>query len=154
MVGRRGPLPRRLDEPQEASSLRRKRAEGVRGTRVSAPVPSTVGREADPQWHPIARMIWDAALKSPQRRFYEETDWAVLYSVCDDVSYFKGQERRSGQMLASVNSMLLSLLLTEGDRRRTQIELTRDDEGSGESPSLTVLKEWAERKKAEGASGS
>lgn len=146
-MGRRGPLPKRSDEHQHPETLRRKQVAGLRPTLVAGRV--TVP-DADPEWHPIARMIWEAALESPaQERFYEATDWAVLYNLCDDVSYFKNRDSRSGQMMASINTQMLNLLLTEGDRRRVQVELQRATEEQLESPGVQALKEWAERRKAQ-----
>lgn len=88
--------------------------------------------EADPTWHPIAAQLWDACIESGQAAFYQQSDWAILYSLCDDLSMYKkplttkdGTEyhKRSGQMLQTIMSALSDLLVTEGARRRVRVEL-------------------------------
>ena len=105
--------------------------------------------EADPEWHDIAQRIFNAAKSSGQADFYQDSDWAMLYSLCDDLSYYKTprewtdkdtgelrQQNRSGQMLQSIMSALASLMLTEGDRRKLRMELQAPPE---EKPNLTLL---------------
>jgi hypothetical protein len=79
--------------------------------------------DPDPEWHPIALMLWEGALSSGQASFYQNSDYAMLYSLCDDISYIKKRGQRSAQMLATVYSAMTSLLITEGDRRRVRVEL-------------------------------
>lgn len=45
--------------------------------------------DADPERHPIAQDLWESLEKSGQARFYEPSDWAIAYSLCDDLSYYK-----------------------------------------------------------------
>ena len=106
-------------------------------------VPVTVGErrkvslklKPEPDWHPIAKQIFEAALNSGQADFYQDSDIAILYSLCEDISVYKSPKwkdhetgeivpaKRSGQMLQAIMSNLASLLLTEGDRRRVRLEL-------------------------------
>lgn len=140
-MGVKGPIPKRSDEGHRITQARKKNSElGV----ANAPHGETKIPSPDPDWHPIARMIWDAALSSGQRIYYESSDWAVIYTLCDDVSYYKSQERRSGQMLASINAMMTSLLFTEGDRRRVNIELDRHTAEDLESQGIAVMKRFRE----------
>ena len=139
-MGSRGPIPKRTGQGHRTTVARKaKTVQTVRvggGREVQIPAP-------DPEWHPIATMIWEAAAESGEAVFYEPSDWAVLYSVCDDVSHYKSRKQRSGQMLASINTMLTSLLLTEGDRRRVQIELERQPvEEATESEGVTSMREF------------
>lgn len=99
-------------------------------TGVARPV---VWPEPKADWHEIARMVWDAARNSGQADYYQQSDVAVLYSLMDDLSFYKqpfvtkdGDEyhKRSGQMLQTIMSALKDLLLTEGDRRRLSLELS------------------------------
>ena len=102
--------------------------------------PVTLELEADANWHPIAKMVFESVKTSGQADFYQDSDWAVLFSICEDISYYKTpqvatyqnkktgeiteyEKPRSGQMLQSVMSNLTSLLLTEGERRRVRLEL-------------------------------
>lgn len=131
-MGTRGPLPKRKDD----LNGHRSRAELAGETVQRAPSARAAGNgarvvkvpAASRDWHPIAKRLWKAMQESGQARFYEPSDWAVAYSLMDGLSHYKAQSRQSGQMLQTIMSSLTSLTLTEGDRRRLQIELV-DAEG-------------------------
>lgn len=79
-MGTRGPVPKRTESRQRrnVSDVDVKRADGAED--VSQPSP-------DPDWHPIATRLWESLGRSGQSRFYEPSDWAVAYSLMDDLSY-------------------------------------------------------------------
>lgn len=94
--------------------------------------------DPDPEWGKIARMLWDSLALSGQSAFYQQSDWAYAYHVCDELDAYKrpvtdrnGNEYRklSGQMFMALNAAMEKLLLTEGDRRRVRIELEEPDDG-------------------------
>lgn len=145
-MGSRGPIPKRSDEAQHPKTLARKERTTGGITHVGS-VGEVKPPAPDPEWGPIAMMLWDAALESPQmKQCYQATDWAVLYSLCDDISYYKAQERRSGQMLASINTLMTSLLFTEGDRRRVGIEVSRNTPEQLKSQGVALLEDvWKKR---------
>ncbi|MFY1620049.1 hypothetical protein [Micromonospora sp. WMMD736] len=127
-MGTRGPVPNRSDDlSRDRDANRGDKAPITKGKSRPARVP-----EADPDWHPIARLLWDATLESGQADFYESSDYAFLYSICDDVSYYKTMGKRSGQMLASIYSAMENLLVTEGARRRVRVELQDEVEEEAE----------------------
>lgn len=120
-MGTRGPIPQRsesLARPRERNGEARNTGEITQGAMRETQVPRA-GRD----WHPIAKRIWDAAKDSGQADFYQNSDWAYLYSVCDDLSEYKKAGKRSSMMATVIYSALGSLLLTEGERRRARIEL-------------------------------
>lgn len=98
-------------------------------------------------WHPNARKLWDATLSSGQTDYYQNSDLMVLYMLCDEWSeYLKGvyvtkdgEVRRKVNpiMLQTLNSILASLMLTEGDRRRARLELESGAEHDDMVDSLT-----------------
>ena len=142
-MGARGPVPKRADERRghraAGESEQITKADGAQKVRIPA---------ESKDWHPIARRIWRAAKVSGQSRFYEPSDWAILWSLMEDLSDYKQQPRRSGQMLATIMASLSSLLLTEGDRRRLQIELSRPEEpGAQVSAGVEEMAKWRERLK-------
>lgn len=137
-MGTRGPIPKRAESRQR----RNKPEQDV----VTAPASEDVViPQPDREWHPIARQLWDAVQKSGQARFYEPSDWAVLYSLMDDLTYYKNGAKRSGQMLQTIMSSLSSLLVTEGDRRRLQIELARATSDELEDAGVAEMQKWRER---------
>lgn len=135
-MGSRGPVPKRSEERQRRNTPEHTvtRADGAES--VSIPEP-------DDTWHPIARQLWDALAASGQSRFYEPSDWAMAYSLMDDLSYYKTGTKRSGQMLASIYGAMSTLLISEGDRRRVGIELARPTSEELESAGVVEMKSWA-----------
>ena len=94
--------------------------------------------EADPDWHPIAKGLYESAKASGQSDFYQDSDWWSLWNLCEEISVYKnmgykyldketGEEvfvkKRSGQLFQAIMSNMASLLMTEGDRRRVRMEL-------------------------------
>ncbi|MGP3686232.1 phage terminase small subunit [Streptomyces sp. IBSNAI002] len=91
---------------------------------------------ADRTWHPIAKRLWDSLKESGQADFYQASDWALAYSLCEDLSFYKKSGKRSGQMLQTIYSAFERLLVAEGDRRRVRVEL---HEPEPEEQSAAVL---------------
>ncbi|WP_326555716.1 phage terminase small subunit [Micromonospora sp. NBC_01813] len=136
-MGSRGPVPNRSDDlSRDRDANRGDKAPITKGLSRPARVP-----EPDPGWHPIARLLWDSAIESGQTDFYESSDYAFLFSICDDVSYYKKMTKRSGQMLASIYSAMETLLVTEGARRRVRVELQDEEAEQAE------VVDMAERKR-------
>ncbi len=135
MAGTRGPIGKRDEE-----RIRRNTPD-VPTTTITAiglvPVPD-LGFDA----HPLVVDMYESLKDSAQSRYYESSDWAfarlTMYAI-DDMLKGKGDEKRiSPMMLASVNSMLSSLLVTEGDRRRVRIEIERNKNNGEEGKVLQV----------------
>ncbi|SFS73058.1 hypothetical protein [Streptomyces sp. ok210] len=40
-------------------------------------------------WNPIAKRLWDSLKESGQADFYQTSDWALAYSLCEDLSFYK-----------------------------------------------------------------
>jgi hypothetical protein len=130
----RGPVPNRSDDL--ARPRERKGSDIVAVTKGVAR-PATVP-EPDLGWHPIARQLWDALAVSGQADFYEQSDWAMAFSLCDDLSHYKKSTKRSGQMLQTIYSAMERLLVTEGDRRRVRIELHEPEDNSEPAAVLAI----------------
>ena len=139
----RGPVPKRTESLNGHRSK-----EELAGSRITkaAGADDVAQPSPDPDWHPIAARLWHSLGESGQSRFYEPSDWAVAYSLMDDLSHYKASSKRSGQMLATIMSALSSLLVTEGDRRRVQIELARPNaEDSEENTKVAVMDKWRQK---------
>jgi hypothetical protein len=144
-----GPVPNRTDDLSRARNANRaNRPDVIKGVLRETHIP-----EPDPDWHPIATRIWNGLVNSGQSDFFQDSDWAFLFSVCEDLSAYKkplitkdGVEyhKRSGQMLQTIYSALERLLVTEGDRRRARIELTAP-EPEGPEASVTAINSYRER---------
>lgn len=122
-MGSRGPVPSRTEDLSRDRDANR--AGSVPVTKGKAK-PATIP-EPDPNWHKIAKMLWDSALESGQSDYYQSSDYAMLYHLCDDLSVYKNAKQRSSMMFQAFQSMFESLLLTEGARRRVRIELESEE---------------------------
>ena len=81
-----GPIPK----PQAELARDRSRKGGeVKEVTVGERRPVTWNLEPDPDWHPIAIRLYESVRTSGQADFYQDSDWAMLYSLCDDLSYYK-----------------------------------------------------------------
>jgi hypothetical protein len=141
-----GPIPNRSEDL--ARPRERKGKDVVPVTKGNSR-PATIP-EMDEDWHPIAKMVWESLETSGQADFYQSSDWAIAYSVCEDLSMYKkplkdrnGDEyhKRSGQMLQTIMGALSNLLVTEGDRRRVRIELT-EPEPDHDPAALLVMNDY------------
>lgn len=137
-MGERGPIPKRSESRQRRNTKDDAITRAPGAEKVEVPL-------ADPTWHDIAIKLWVSLQESGQSKFYEPSDWAIAYSLCDDLSHYKYMTKRSGQMLASIMSSLSSLLLTEGDRRRVQMELQRATPDDLESEGVVEMKKWRDK---------
>lgn len=141
-MGTRGPVPKRSEERHRRNAPEQPITRAAGATEVSIP-------EADPKWHPIATQLWESLKTSGQSRFYEPSDWALAYSLMEDLSRYKKSAKRSGQMLTAIMSGLSDLLVSEGDRRRVGIELSRPEtEHKKQSEGVAEMNEWRKRLRA------
>lgn len=130
-----GPVPNRSEDLARPRSRKGgDQQEVTKGVAREVIVP----RVSDKEWHPIAKRVWDAAKTSGQADFYQNSDWAMLYSLCDDLSYYKKSGKRSSQMLAAIMAGLTSLMLTEGDRRRARLELEAPTPEGGDAELIAI----------------
>lgn len=155
-MGSRGPVGKRSD--QKLGHRAKSEAENV--TKAPA-APSVCPLEADDEWHPIARRWFDSLAASGQSRFYEPSDWATAYLIAESMTRdlnpqfvgFRQVDRDStdaeyakiplkGASLAAYLKAMGNLLVTEGDRRRAQVELQRaqavdeDEEAADEATNV------------------
>ena len=129
--------------PNHSSNLSRER-DANRGNRID--LAKGESRNSKPynaprDWHKSARQIWDSAAESGQCDFYQQSDWAVLYSLCEDFDTYKRAGRPSAQMATVLYQQLGNLLMTEGDRRRVHVEL-HDPEAETESAAVIAIADY------------
>lgn len=131
-MGARGPVPNRTEDLARDRSRKGGDVQPVtKGVRRPVTWPA-----ADPNWHEIATMVWDGAQNSGQADFYQQSDIAMLYSLCEELSNYKNANRRSGQMFQAIMSAMTELILTEGARRRVRVEL---DSAPEEPPDFRLI---------------
>jgi hypothetical protein len=99
--------------------------------------------EPDPDWHDIASDWYLSLQSSGQAAFYQPSDWATARYAAELMSRLLASDRApNGQLVAALNSVMGSLLTTEGDRRRARVELERKKVAPERSGSVTALDDY------------
>jgi len=99
---------------------------------------------ASPDWHPLAVDLYDSLETSGQSDYFEDSDWAYARIVCEALSKCLSSSRISAQMFQAVDSAMTKLLVTEGDRRRLRLELSKAPEANqNERDAIAEIEEWA-----------
>ena len=107
----------------------------------------------DPTWHPIARYFYDSLKRSAMSQFYDVSDWATAFTLCETISrdlkpqviayddrlhkVIRVKRPVKGSSLAGYARFFALLGVTEGDRRRLNVEISRY---SAEKPELHAVK--------------
>lgn len=128
-MGTRGPIPSRDDQ-----RVRRNKPEVPTDTVTAigaVPVPDL---NLGDKLHPLVTDIYESLRNSAQAKYYEPSDWQYARLVMWELNTHLMNSRPSAVYLASINTMLSNLLMTEGDRRRVRIEIERQPTG----PTATV----------------
>jgi hypothetical protein len=98
-------------------------------------------------WHPMAKQWWQALRVSDQTAFYQPSDWQHAYTWTELLSRQLNSDKPSAMMLTAWDSAMARLLVTEGDRRRVNIELGRGDDGEEKEHAAGVasMKAWRDK---------
>ncbi|MEU2674209.1 hypothetical protein ABZ622_36170 [Streptomyces sp. NPDC007164] len=143
VMGTRGPIPKRSEE--------RRRANKVDGPDLAkalsgAPADLPDLPEPDGNWHEIATDWYLSLRESGQAAFYQPSDWAMARYAAELMSRgLKSDRPPNGQYVAALNSVMASLLTTEGDRRRARIELERRQPATKVPASVTAIADYQSR---------
>lgn len=164
-MGERGPVPKRS---KERMGHRAKDDDDNILALSSTDVPGFDELYEPPEpaedWEPYVVELYEAALESLQRVWYQPSDWAALRLICEDLNremvprpvqvgvdsegFPKFKMMRvpmPGAKLGAIMKTLSSLLYLEGDRRRLQIELTNqgqvDKVDNGPPATVTSIRE-------------
>lgn len=135
-MGDRGPVPKRTEERLGHRSKDEK-AGVTRVPRQAAAVPRPA---PNPDWHPVVKSWYLSLGHSGQSDFYEPSDWMTAVWLADQMNFHYQEVRvgedehgepifqvvaMSGQAISAFLKGMSSLLATEGDRRRSAVELGR-----------------------------
>lgn len=111
-MGQHGPVGKRDEE------RRRRNKPDVATKTGGGPVGSP---ELGGEHSELAVVFWVSLGESGQSEWFQPSDWAAARLVVVAIDSFV--KRPSAVMLATIQSMMGSLLVTEGDRRRLRVEL-------------------------------
>lgn len=139
-MGAHGPIPKRSEERR-----RRNKDDGPELIQAPSGQPNDLPElpEPDALWHPIAADWYLSLRDSGQSAFYEPSDWAMARYAAHVMSQVLLSERGpNGQLVAALNSVMSSLLTTEGDRRRARMELERKPAAKQAPASVTAIADY------------
>jgi len=120
-----GPIPKRSDE-----RIRRNKPDiPIEKVAVTGHVGIPDLGLDDP--HEVTVGLYSALIASAQAKYFEDSDWAYARFTLHFADKLLKSPRPSGQVLATVHSMMSDLLVSEGSRRRFRIEIERAPEGVG-----------------------
>ncbi|MGW1015587.1 phage terminase small subunit [Streptomyces niveus] len=138
-MGAHGPIPKRSEERR-----RRNKDDGPALVRAPAGPPLDLPDlpEPDELWHPIATDWYLSLRESGQAAFYQPSDWAVARYAAHVMSQVLLSERANGQLVAALNSVMSSLLTTEGERRRARMELERKPAAKQAPAGVTAIADY------------
>jgi hypothetical protein len=159
-MGERGPPPKRADKRRRHTKQEDKPdSVPVNGAVKPPPVNS--------DWHPIAKRWFKSLKDSGQSIYYEPSDWGMAYVLAESMSRDLNPQvvavpestgepvfetvPMKGASLAAYLKGMTALLVSEADRRRAGVELTRKPEPSSEDQEqATVVNLNAVRNRAAG----
>ena len=141
-MGARGPIGKRSEERMGHRSKEEK--DSVTRAPSGAPADLPDLPDPSPLWDPIATDWYLSLRESGQAAFYQPSDWAVARYAAELMSRVLDCSERgpNGQLVAALNSVMSSLLTTEGDRRRARMELERKKPQGGASAKVTALDDY------------
>ncbi|MFE6815246.1 hypothetical protein [Streptomyces sp. NPDC057677] len=140
-MGARGPIGKRSEERMGHRSKQEKSSITKAPSEPPADLPDLP--EPDPLWHPIATDWYLSLQESGQAAFYQPSDWAVARYAAELMSRGLSSDRPpNGQYVAALNSLMGTLLTTEGDRRRARMELERKKPSTAGSAKVTALDDY------------
>ena len=143
-MGARGPVGKRTNQRHGHRTAAENAVETPADKPVSIPAPN-------PDWHPVARQLYDSLPKSGQSAFYSSADWATAYTLAESISrdlqpklagkdvdgeLIYEDKPISGTNLSAYAKLMNDLLMTEGSRRRVKVELQKT--GADEQPDDTL----------------
>lgn len=164
MVQTSGQMPKRSDQVR-----RRNRTTGIPITNAQAwpeldsiYVPNDyVILEPDEEWHPIATKLYCDALRSGQCYYYEASEYALLYMLCENISrdmkpqvigvhpetgrVMRAKQSIRGTSLNAYNKLMQDLMMTEAARRRIHVELIRGFENAEVDPRVRTMQSLQNR---------
>lgn len=128
--------------PKRDAQRRRRNAPTV--PTVTASSDGTVrGYDLEGDHSPLAFRFWVALRQSGQTQFFEPSDWFTAELVVAAIDQFVATP--SAALLASIQSLMTSLLVTEGDRRRLRVELERTAPEATPDAAVTALDDFRRR---------
>jgi hypothetical protein len=141
-----GPPPKRSEERRRVnktteSGTRVEPEKHVVDPAVMADPTLVAAPDPNPKWHWLPLMQYEAARTSAIRDFYEPTDWAQLFFLCETLDMHlrdrevynplleqfvtEAAEPINGAVIGALLKGFSALMFTDGDRRRLRLEIER-----------------------------
>lgn len=132
----RGPVPKRSDVRRRSNDTG---VEQAPAGREPAEQP-----RLRPGLHPLAVRWYESLAASGQSRYYEPSDWMHAQILAEAIAEYATNPGKAA-MLNAILSGSTALLVTEGDRRRLRLELTRTGTDPDEEAAVLELADYQQR---------
>ena len=151
--GAGGPPPKRSAQRRRTNTPAAgepKQAQGITATRPPA----------DPEWHAVAKLWFESLALSGQAIYYQASDWGLAYVLAESISrelnpqpivVGSGDSAHTELVRVPMKGATLSaflkgctgLMVSEGDRRRSALELTTvKPEPDEQTAGVTSMASW------------
>lgn len=160
-MGQRGPAqkdgPLHGHRPKDQSQVQNLTGDFPEGSASEQDIPS-----APERWHAVAVHVYKSTVKSRQARYYEPSDYMVLFALCEQLSrclkpryagiaqatgeaVYARQPMNGGEVTAVLKG-LSNLGVTLADRRRLEIDIRQSQQSDKDDErAVTDINEYRER---------
>ena len=148
-MGIRGPIGER---EQNLARPRERGGKDEQSAKRGLLQPIAIDWQEDDEWSDFTKNVWRSASASGMADFYQDTDYAELWFICQELDRYSQPRihtgtgemwyKQSPEMVKALLTGLSNLGFTEGDRRRIRIELDAP-EPEAQSASVTALHLYA-----------
>lgn len=140
MIEISGPIPKR----SEARTRRNKTNEAGIALKKGVALEYSP-RPADPEWDGAVANLYESLFKSGMAAYYQQTDADYAWLICSEFSEYRKSTRKSAVLFSGLISALSGLGVTEGERRRIQIELDPEVTETADDPKVVSMNQWKDR---------
>lgn len=140
MSGSRGPVPKRDDE-----RIRRNLDPMGPVDKITV-IGAVIAPELElGEVHPLVSDLYASMQTSAQSKFFEDSDWQIARLAMHELNRHLTGPKPSAVFLQVLSSMLSSLLVTEGDRRRVRLEIDRNQNDGQQAAVISIADRFRER---------
>jgi len=95
---------------------------------------------------PMVVDFYESLQRSAYTKYYEPSDWEMARLACFLMNTIVTSPKPSSEMVKALQTLLSNLLVTEGDRRRLRIEITRNVKENAEKDELADVMEMFQKR--------
>lgn len=118
-----GPPPKHPDQRRRRNAV--PGGERVVTLAAATPVPAALPVVRGIVWHPLAVQYFESVRESGQARFFEPSDWAMVFELCLAMSKLNRAKRFGAELFSQVWNAMKDLEGTDVARRKAHLFISR-----------------------------